>query len=166
MMFKYQIVAAGLAAFAVGPAWAQQQQGQQQQAQEIEMSEVPQAVMEAARQEMPDAQFSQAQTEQEDGRTVYELGGQSADGMAFEVDVFEDGTIQEVEREIGMDQVPSPVQQALQEEMQGFQPSLIEESTRDGQVAAYEFEGTDAQGQQAVIEISSAGEVMSVSQQD
>jgi len=165
---------AAVAAIALAvPAAAQQaQQGTAVQQQgvgggetRIEMSRVPQAVMQAAERAVSGVQWSYAQTEQEDGRTVYEIGGENAQGQLVEVDVLEDGTIEEIERQITMQDVPQQVQQALQREVQGFRPSLIETSERDGQVAMYEFEGT-ADGQETVVEIAPDGSVESVAQAD
>ena len=61
---------------------------------------------------------------------------------SFEVDVMEDGSIEEIEKQIAMEALPAPVMAALEAEMAGFTPDYIEESTRPEGVVVYEFEGT------------------------
>lgn len=103
------------------------------------MEEVPAAVMEAATAaNTMGADFTSVAMD--DG--VYEFAGTGADGMGFEVDVMEDGSIEEVERQIAMEALPAEVAAALEAEMAGFTPDYIEESTRPDGVVVYEFEGT------------------------
>lgn len=103
------------------------------------MEEVPAAVMEAATAaNTMGTEFESVAMD--DG--VYEFAGTGSDGMGYEVDVMEDGTIEEVEKQVSMDALPAEVTAALEAEMAGFTPDYIEESTRTDGTVMYEFEGT------------------------
>jgi len=117
------------------------------------MEEVPPTVMEAA------TAANNMGTEFEsvamdDG--VYEFAGTGSDGMDYEIDVMEDGSIEEVEKQIAMEALPAEVTTALEAEMAGFTPEYIEESTRPEGVVVYEFEGTH-EGQTIDAEINADG---------
>lgn len=87
---------------------------------------------------------------------VYEIGGKMADGMNLEIDVTQDGTIDEIEKQIEASALPAEVQSALDAELAGFEPTMVEESTRaDGHVV-YEFEGMH-DGQDVDVEINADG---------
>lgn len=117
------------------------------------MEEVPAAVMDAAiAANTMGTEFESVAMD--DG--VYEFAGTGADGMGYEVDVMEDGSIEEVEMEIMMEAVPAEVSAALEAEMPGFEPTYIEESTRPEGVIVYEFEG-EFDGQTIDAEINADG---------
>jgi hypothetical protein len=103
------------------------------------MEEIPPTVMEAA-----NAANTMGGTFEsvamDDG--VYELAGTLESGMGFEVDVAEDGSVEEVEEQIEASELPEAVAAALEENLPGFAPDYIERSTRPEGVIVYEFEGT------------------------
>jgi hypothetical protein len=117
------------------------------------MDQVPAAVMEAARAaNTTGADFTSVALD--DG--IYEFAGTTADGMGFEIDVAEDGTIEEIERQIAYDALPEAVRAALEAEMPGFEPTYVEESTRADGSVVYEFEGTH-EGSEIDAEINADG---------
>ena len=125
---------------------------------EIPLSEVPEGIMEAARRIEPKADFHRAQIETEDdGTKVYEIQGRLKDGRRIEVDVLENGHIQEYELEFTEAQVPGAVLKGIQKKLPGFKPTYIEAShSATGKVMQYEFEGT--LGDQNIdIEVSADG---------
>lgn len=63
--------------------------------QEIALSEVPPAVMDAARGAVEGLQIKEAEVEQEKGQTVYEFEGE-ANGKEYEIEVSADGKVLEV----------------------------------------------------------------------
>lgn len=78
-------------------------------------------------------------------------------GKAIEVDVLADGTVEDVEEETDMSEVPQEVSAAPEQNLAGFQPKFIEKSTRDdGDTVIYEFEG-EPDGEQIDTEIESDG---------
>lgn len=126
-----------------------------QEENEMSMEEVPQAVMEAAQAEAERAGAELTAAAMDDD--AYELSGTLENGMGFEVDVLEDGTVDEIEEEIEMSEVPEAVTATLEENLSGFEPSYIERSTREGGAQiVYEFEGTH-EGTEIDVEINEDG---------
>jgi hypothetical protein len=117
------------------------------------MEEVPANVMEAATAaNTMGTEFESVSMD--DG--VYEFAGTGSDGMGYEVDVMEDGTVEEVERQIEASALPAEVAAALEAEMAGFTPDYVEESTRADGAVVYEFEGAH-EGQAVDAEINADG---------
>lgn len=65
---------------------------------EIPLSQVPRPAVEAAEKAVENITLTEAEVEEEDGRTVYELEG-TADGIEYEIEVTADGKVLEVEQE-------------------------------------------------------------------
>jgi len=125
---------------------------------EVPLQEVPEGIMQAARRIEPEAEFHRAQTEtEEDGAKVYEIQGRLKDGRRMEVDVLENGRIQEYELEFTEAQVPGAVLKGIQRKLPGLKPTYIEAShSASGKVVQYEFEGM--LGDQTIdIEVSADG---------
>ena len=78
----------------------------------IDLSAEPAKVLETATKEASGFKASSANTEKEDGKTVYEIQGM-AGGKTVEVDVMEDGTLDEVETIADMSAVPDAVNKAI-----------------------------------------------------
>ncbi len=102
------------------------------------MDQVPANILEVANANADGMTFESVAMD--DG--VYEFAATTAEGTGYEVDVTEDGTVEEIEREIAMDALPAEVTAALEAELAGFTPDYIEESTREDGSIVYEFEGT------------------------
>ena len=65
---------------------------------EIALSSAPKAAVKAAQDAVPGITLTEAEVEEEDGRTVYEFEG-IADGTEYEIEVTADGKVLEVEKE-------------------------------------------------------------------
>ena len=78
----------------------------------VPLDKVPFAVMKAVKDKFPKAEILQAEKEEEDGKTIYEIGLKS-EGHAIDVSLQEDGKILEVEKEIAADDLPKPVADAV-----------------------------------------------------
>ena len=141
--------AAGLAA----PVLAQEES-------QLSMEEVPQAAMEAAQAEAEAAgvtEFEGVAMDDDGGTQTYEFSATMENGMGFEVDVLEDGTVEEVEQQIEVGEVPQEVTATLEENLPGFSPEYIERSTREqGEMIVYEFEGQH-EGGAVDVEINADG---------
>ena len=123
----------------------------------VELSAVPQKVVDTAMKEVSGFKPTTANTEMEDGKTVYELQGMAGD-KKVEVDVMEDGTLDEVETEVEMGALPEAVSKAVMDKMPNFKPSKIEESRRTAGTY-YEIEGADGSNK-IDIEIKADGSSM------
>jgi hypothetical protein len=150
---RHAFTAAAATAIAMaGPAIAQEEN-------EIAMEEIPAEAMDAA-QGAADGigcTFESAAMDDDGGTETIEISGTMEDGMECEVDVLADGTVEEVEEQIGMEMVPDAVASALDSEMSGFEPAYIEKSTRDdGSAVFYEFEGMH-DGTEVDVEVAEDG---------
>src|SRR4051794_31793411 len=72
----------------------------------IDMNEVPPVVRDAALRAAGSVELVDAARETLRDGVVYELSGCTAEGTKVEVNVYENGTLQEVQREIGVTDVP------------------------------------------------------------
>ena len=68
------------------------------QEKEVPLSEVPEAVLDAAQKAVEGIELEEAEVEEEDGVLVYELEG-TAQGAEYEIELTADGKVLEVERE-------------------------------------------------------------------
>lgn len=127
----------------------------------VELSDLSSRILETAYAAAPGVEFESVSIELENGVAVYELEATGPDGKHIEVDVYEDGRLQEIEMEMSADEVPEIVMAALERRSPGFEPSYIEASIRPDGVFLYEFEGVAADGQTIEIEIGEDGEVLS-----
>ncbi len=130
---------------------------------EIAFDEAPQAARETALDTAPGVKFERVGVEIEDGVTIYEFEGRDGAGRRIEIDVLEDGTLEEIEMEVSMDDVPDAVKAALEEAAPGFTPTYVQLSVRDGGgTYVYEFKGAADSGD-IDLEIDEGGEVLAVS---
>jgi hypothetical protein len=63
----------------------------------LSLDQVPEAVMKAANEKLPDVKFDSAWKAVERGQEVYEVRGKTSIGKVFEVEVTPDGTVVGVE---------------------------------------------------------------------
>jgi Putative beta-lactamase-inhibitor-like, PepSY-like len=78
----------------------------------IPLERVPAAVMKAVKDKFPGATIREAEKEEEDGQTLYELE-LIYEGHKYEVTVKADGTITEIEKQIKPADLPKAVSRAL-----------------------------------------------------
>ena len=129
----------------------------------INIEDVPANVLETAIQTAPGSEFYRVSTETENGVLVYEFEATSFDGKHIEVDVLADGTLDEVEMEMSLDELPTEVTQGLFAQYPGFTPSYIEASIRSDWSTVYEIEGVSASGERLAVDINESGDIISVS---
>lgn len=129
---------------------------------EVAFNDVPEAVRETAISTAPGVEFTPVQTEIEDGVQIYEFQATDHNGRHIEIDVRADGTLEEIEMEVALDDTPAAVLSTLDREAPGFIPSYIEMSVRDGGALVYEFDG-ELNGEAMSIEIAEGGELLVMS---
>jgi len=127
----------------------------------VELSDLSSRVLEAAYAAAPGVEFERVTIEMEGDLAIYEFEATGPDGKHIEVDITEDGELQEIELELSMDEAPEAVVAALEKESPGFTPTYIEASIRPDGVFLYEFEGVTAEGVETEIEISETGRIVS-----
>jgi len=68
-----------------------------QQPELVSLEQVPEVVMKAAREKLPNVRFDSAWKAREHGQEVYEVRGKTSEGKVFEVEVTPDGKVVGVE---------------------------------------------------------------------
>lgn len=129
-----------------------------QEEMKVTMNDAPPAALAAAKAvaESYGVKLTEAGLDYDDAQATYEFAGKMDSGKMLEIDVLADGKIVEVEHEIGMDEVPEAVKQALSKHMPDFSPKMIEKSVHGTFEVYYEFEG-EMDGGEIDVEISASG---------
>jgi uncharacterized membrane protein YkoI len=81
-----------------------------EKAEKVSPDKLPKAVADALKARFPDGKITSAEKETEDGKVVYDIE-LTSDGLKYEADIHEDGTIVEIEKEIK--EVPAVVTKAV-----------------------------------------------------
>jgi uncharacterized membrane protein YkoI len=79
----------------------------------IQPDKLPKAIMDAIMGRFPKAEITSAEKEKEDGKVVYDIALKH-EGRKYEMDIQEDGTIIEIEKEIAMKDVPKAISDAIE----------------------------------------------------
>ena len=83
-------------------------------AEKIPPDKLPKKIMDTVRARLPGAEVTSAEKEKEDGKVVYDLELKH-EGRKYEMDILEDGTLVEIEKEIAAKDVPEKVTKAIKE---------------------------------------------------
>lgn len=124
--------------------------------QAIELEAVPAEVLQAARAARPQLDIQSAEHEQRAGQDYYDLEGTMPDGTELELDMTKVNgawTVVEIQRDIGMEEVPGEVRETLADANPDFRPDRIIESDQDDGTVIYEFFGPSPGGEQAKLEV-------------
>lgn len=126
-------------------------------ADEMTLDDAPSSVRNAALRAVPGVTLLGVSTEVENGQTIYEFKAKDRFGKPLEIDIEEDGDLQEVEWQIELDDLPPTVRAALEKVAPNFR-GVMERSERPRGVVVYEFEGV-SNANIVDIEISEDGVV-------
>ena len=108
---------------------------------EVDLRQVPGRILDTANKAVARASWSGAYRYAEQGNTFYELEGKGPRGREICVAVAQDGTLEEVETEIPVGDVPHAVMKAVGAKFQQFQASAAYEIRKDHGVQEYELDG-------------------------
>ena len=129
-------------------------------AETLSITDVPEHVYETAIQTAPGVSFDRVTAERENGVLIYEFEARSFDGKHIEVDVREDGSLEEVEMEMSESELPELVRAAIEDAHPGFEIAYIEASIRGDWTTVYEVEGSTAKGEELALDLSESGEIL------
>ncbi len=130
---------------------------------EITLEDVPENILDMAIRTAPGVTFTRVSIEVENGVSIYEFEATDHAGRHIEIDIDENGRLEEIEMETDLADVPAPVIATLEKTAPGFQPNYIELSVRDAApFYVYEFEGV-AEGRNIDIEIAENGDLLVIS---
>jgi uncharacterized membrane protein YkoI len=79
----------------------------------ISLDKAPKAVQDAIKARFPDGEVTSVEKETEDGKVVYDIELKQK-GRKYEMDILEDGTVIEIEKEIAAKDLPAAVSKALE----------------------------------------------------
>jgi hypothetical protein len=117
---------------------------------------VPEEVLRAARVARPELELEAAEHEVRNGQDYYDLAGKMPDGSEIELDLTTVGgiwTVVEIQRDVGIDQVPEQVRNALSTANPKWMPHRIIESDQTDDVIIYEFFGPGPDGDETKVEV-------------
>jgi Putative beta-lactamase-inhibitor-like, PepSY-like len=79
----------------------------------LSLDKVPKSIMDAIKGRFPGADVLAVEKEKEDGKIMFDVELKH-EGRKYEMDIKEDGTIIEIEKEVALKDVPAAVTQAIQ----------------------------------------------------
>ena len=131
--------------------------------QKIMVDDLPKPVTAAARKAFPEAKLVGAVREKEDDDVLYvvEL---TLDGKAVELAVDPDGTIEAVEREIDVDDLPKAVTRAAAKRFPNGKIAKVEEVSDSDDDVVYELDITD-NGKKVEVVMSPNGKILDIDEE-
>jgi uncharacterized membrane protein YkoI len=103
----------------------------------IEASALPAAVQNTVKEQSKGATIKGYSTERQNGKTVYEAE-MMVDGHSKDIEIAEDGTLNEVEEEVAFATLPAKVQEALTAKAGGAKITKVESLKKQDKLVAYE----------------------------
>jgi uncharacterized membrane protein YkoI len=92
--------------------------GAEEKAKKVPLDKVPKAVMGAVKARFPGADVTSVEKETEGGKVVYDIELKH-NGRKYEMDIEEDGTVIEIEKEVAAKDVPEAVSKAVKAKYPG-----------------------------------------------
>jgi uncharacterized membrane protein YkoI len=103
----------------------------------IDASALPAAVQNTVKEQAKGAIVKGYSTERDNGKTVYEAE-MMVDGHSKDIQIAEDGTLNEIEEEVPFDTLPAKVKAALTEKAGSAKITKVESLTKRSKLVAYE----------------------------
>ena len=127
-MNRYTSLAAAFLVFTLG-ATAQEKK--------IEESNLPPAVLKTVKEQSKGATIKGYSTDREHGKTVYEAE-MMVNGHSKDIEIAEDGSLNEIEEEVSLASLPASVQAALTAKAGEAKITKVESLTKHNKLVAYE----------------------------
>ena len=157
------LVAGAVLGFALGAPVAQGQDKDKPKAEKIALDKVPAQIMKAVTTRFPGAKLRSAEKETEDGKVVFDIE-LTHDGRKYEMDIKEDGTILEIEKEVALKDLSAAVKKAIEGK---YPKATIKEIMEVNKVNGtqetpdhYEVVLTTADGKTLEVEVSLTGKIL------
>jgi uncharacterized membrane protein YkoI len=144
-------VVAGLLLVAVTNVWADEEK--------IDPSKLPEKVVAAVKEKFPDGKIVRASKEKEGGETIYEVALKDKD-QNVSMDVKEDGTIVEIEKEIKVKDLPEAVTKGLEEKYPKAKFKKAEEVIKKDKLEYYEVIVVTEDKKQFEVQVNAEGKVL------
>jgi uncharacterized membrane protein YkoI len=131
--------------------------------QEVPLDQVPKAVIEAIKAKFPGATLSEAETETEDGKTIYEVT-LNYKGQEYTVSATAEGKITEIERELAIKDLPKAVIDAIKKKYPNANMEEAEEVTA-GDKITYEVI-VEVSKKELAVTLDGNGKILKEEEQD
>jgi uncharacterized membrane protein YkoI len=125
----------------------------------IEVSELPKVVVKAAKKAFPDAQIVGAAKETEDGETIYEVM-MKLEGKSIDLAIDDEGEIEEIEREIEVEDLPRAVIKAARKKFPEGKIAKVEEVSDEDDKVVYELAIEMKGGKTIEVVLSPNGKIL------
>jgi uncharacterized protein YuzE len=136
---------------------------------EVALANVPDVVKKAASEVVPDAKWSGAYQDTEDGQVIYELEGEDAQERDVTVDVTASGKVTAVEMEMVLADVPQVVTAAVSKRLPKFQATAAYAIRRGMDLArmepnerVYALDGSEGNDREVSVEVTADGKIVSL----
>jgi uncharacterized membrane protein YkoI len=130
----------------------------------IARKDLPAAVAATIDHETKGATIKGYSTEKEHGRVTYEAET-IVNGHTRDIEVAQDGTLNEVEEEVSLASLPANVQQGLKAKAKGARITKVEALTKGGKLVAYEA-GVVRNGKHSEFQVSPDGGAVAQEEED
>lgn len=107
------------------------------QEKKIDQSNLPPAIQKTVQEQSKGATIKGYSMEREHGKTVYEAE-MMVDGHSKDIQIAEDGTLNEIEEEVAFSSLPAKVQAELTTKAGGARITKVESLTKQNKLVAYE----------------------------
>jgi uncharacterized protein YxeA len=124
------LAVAVLAMLVIGPSASAQEK-------KLNKSDLPTAVQKTADEQSKGATVKGYSSEMDQGQLLYEVQ-MTVNGHSKDVNIDKNGKVVEVEEEVALDSLPSPVKEALQKKAGAGKITKVESLTKHGTLVAYE----------------------------
>ena len=104
----------------------------------IPIDDLPKAVLKAAKKAFPEAKIVGASKETEDGETIYEVE-MKLDGKSIDLAIDDEGEIEEIEKEIEVEDLPRAVIKAARKKFPEGKIAKVEEVSDEDDHVVYEL---------------------------
>lgn len=153
MRIALRAVSAALLGLVVAPSSAPADE------KKIEISELPKAVVKAAKKAFPEAKIVGAAKETEDGETIYEVM-MKLDGKSIDLAIDDEGEIEEIEKEIEVEDLPRAVIKAARRQFPDGKIAKVEEVSDEDDKVVYELAIETKGGKTAEVVFSPNGKIL------
>jgi uncharacterized membrane protein YkoI len=125
----------------------------------IPLDKVPKAVLDAVKAKFPGAKLTEASTETEGGKMIYELAF-TYKNYKYEVECEPAGKIIAIDKQLDAKELPKAVAKTLEDKYPKATYKMIEEVTKDDKIVHYEIELVTADKKGVEVLIDPSGKVV------
>jgi uncharacterized membrane protein YkoI len=151
-------LAVALALTATLPVRADDKNKEEAKEEKVPLDKVPKEVLDAFKAKFPGAKLTDASTEVEEGKKIYELAFTYKDHK-YEMEVEPNGTIIAIDKQLDEKELPEAVAKTLAEKYPKAKYKMIEEVTKKDKIEYYEIELTTADMKDVEVLVDPSGKI-------